>query len=250
MKLSSIIKLFILVFFLLFNFEVAFARAGGGGGGHGGSGGGGFYGGYRGYGLSRHGRPLTPEERRNATVCIILTGLILFGYPAVITYLYFTKGQRNKKKVEKRKILDDFWDHDKIINYTKEFYLEVQKEWSTGSLKNIESKLTPALFRQQQSILNRYRKRKMYNKVEDIEIEKIEVIYFEDYIDNSKDSVAILVEGKMKDYFGTKEDANLYEKEKFRDAFVFMRRGNELLLHEIVNDPDRYQIAHAKNSIE
>lgn len=248
MKLLSTFKLFILIFFLLFNFETAFARAGGGG--HGGGGGGGFHGGFGGYGLSRHGRALTPEEHRNATIGIILTALIFLGYPAVISYLYFTKGPRNKKKVEKRKILDDFWDHDKIINYSKEFYLEVQKEWSAGSLKNIERKLTPSLFRQQQSILNRYRKRKMYNKVEDIEIEKVVVIYFDDYIDNSKDSVAIMIEGKMKDYFGTNEDAKFYEKEKFRDAFVFIRRDNELLLHEIINDPDRYQIAHAKNSIE
>lgn len=248
MKLSQTIKLLILIFFLLFNFETTFARAGGGRGG--GGGGGGYGGGFSGYGLSRHGRPLTEAERKRANIAIMIVSLIFIGYPTIITYLYITKGKRNKKKIEKRKQFDSFWDHDKIISYATDFYLEVQKEWSSGSLKKIENKLTPLLFRHQQSVLNRQRKHRLYNKVEEIEIEKTIIIYFDDYIDNSKDCVAVMIEGQMKDYFGSKEDARLYEKEKFRDAFVFMRNGNELLLHEIVNEPDRYQIAHVKNSIE
>lgn len=257
MKLPSIIKSLILIFFLLLHFEEAFARAGGGGrsGGGGSRGGGGRYGGwggrsYGGYSFNRHGRPLTPEEKRNALICVILVPLVFFSYTGIISYLYFTKGKRNKKKIEKRKTLDGFWDHDKIIDYSKDIYVEVQTHWSGGSLKDIETKLTPSLFRQQQSILKRYKKRKLYNRVEDITIEKAGIIYFDDYIDNSKDLVAVLIEGEMKDFFGLREDAKLYEKEKFRDAFVFLRNGNGLLLHEIINEPDKYEIATVKNSIE
>ena len=220
------------------------ARAGVDGGSRGGGMGGGSFGGYS---VSRYGRPVSPQQ---FAMGLTLAFLIVFTYPAVISYLYFVKGKKSEKRMANRKTLDDFWDHAKIIDYAEKFYFEIQEHWSSGSLKNIEHELTASCFRQQQNSLNRYKKKNISNHVEDITIHKSMIVYFDDYTDNSMDSVAVMMEGYLKDYFGAKEDAEFIEREKFRDVFVFMRKNNGLLLHEIINDADKYQIATAKNTIE
>lgn len=87
--------------------------------------------------------------------------------------------------------------------------------------------------------------------VENVEIENARVIYFDDYLDNEKDSLAVLIEGSMKDYFRSPlMNSDSVKMEKFRDAFVFIRRDGKMILSEIINEPDRYDIATVKNTIE
>jgi hypothetical protein len=240
---------------LLLHVDLFFARAGGGrgGGGGGGFGGGHSIGGsYRGFYLGYKGeRPLTAEDKKMIVIGLLVGPGLLLVYVAFITYLYFRKGPRNKKIIGRLRKHDEFWNYEKIIGYSKGFYLEVQKHWSSNSLKDIEHKLTPSLFRQQQSILNKYKKKRLVNMVEAIVIEKAYVIYFDDYLDNDKDIVAVMIEGQMKDYFRSPVmNSETAETEKFKDAFVFLRRGEEMILSEIINEPDRYDVATIKNTLE
>jgi hypothetical protein len=230
----------------------AYPRAGsGGGGGHSFGGGGSYGGGYHGYG-GHYGyhRPLSHTE-----VMILVWGTILVFsailiYAAYITYLYRNKGKINKRKLKSRFKTDPFWDYEKISAYTKTFYVELQNAWTKGDLRDVQHKISPRLYRNYTGILNRYKRRGLYNIIEDIDIRETAVIYFDDYSDNDKDSVAMLISGEMKDYFSRSGSNKNVEKAPFKDAFVFIRKNNELILDEILNEPDFYQLTKPENYIQ
>lgn len=145
---------------------------------------------------------------------------------------------------------DPFWDHDKIIEYTNRFYIELQQAWSKGDLLSLRQKLSPQLYRSYMGILNRNRVRGVRNITEEIEITKTGVIYFDDYFENSKDAVAILIQGNMKDYYSRSGVIPTAEKKPFKDAYVFVRKNNQLILDEIINEPDFYQVTKPKTYTE
>lgn len=234
----------------------AWSRAGSGGGSGGGhSFGGGGYGGYHSYGrygyyYNGSGRPLTHTEVMILIWGTILVFAALLSYALYITYLYRNKGKINKRKLQSRFKTDSFWDYGKIDNYTRTFYVELQNAWSKGDLREIQHKISPRLYRNYTGILNRYKRRGLYNIVEDVDIKETAVIYFDDYIDNNKDSVAMLISGELKDYFSRSGANKTVEKTPFKDAFVFIRKNNELILDEILNEPDFYQITKPTNYIQ
>lgn len=244
-----------LTYFLVFYFSFSlFSRAGGGSSG--GHSSGGFHSGS--YGYSRYGHygyygpsaSLTHNQVICLIICFLMLFLVVLIYAIRITYLYKNKGKINKDKLNERFLLDSFWEHEKIMNYTKEFYIELQNCWSKGDLNSMKHKLSPKLFNQYKGMLSRYKSRGLLNIVEDIDIKNLSVIYFDDYIDNSKDSIAILIEGELKDYFVHIGYTKNVEKQNFKDAFVFIRNNNDLILTEILNNPDFYQIAKPKTFIE
>ena len=249
---SSILRIIFTYFFIVCCSLSVFSRAGGGSFSGGGSGGGGYHGGYGYYGYGYHGRSvsLTHNEVIALLIGVSILFLGLFIYAARITYLLKNNGKLNKEKLKVRFEHDAFWNHDKIINYTYQFYIELQEAWSKGDLTSIKQKMSPQLYRQYTSILNRYKSRGLSNIIEGIEIKEASVIYFDDYIDDSKDSIAILIKGELKDYFAHIGYIKNVEKQKFKDAFVFVRSNDNLILTEIINEPNFEQITKPKNHIE
>ncbi len=248
-------KKFFLYIFLFFC-SVAFSRAGsgvshGGSGSHFGGGGYHGYGNYGGYAYHyNESRPLTHKEVMVLVICMISVVLALTAYAGYITYLYYNKGKINKKKLQLRFEKDSFWDYDKIVLHATTLYIELQKTWSIGDLTSVKQKLSPRLYRNYSGILSRYKKRGLYNIVEDIEIKETSIIYFDDYDDNSKDTVALLIAGELKDYFSNSGPGKTSSKKPFKDAYVFTRKNNQLILDEILNEPDHYQITKPINYIE
>jgi len=237
----------------------AFSRAGSGGGSHGSSGGhfsGGGYHGYHSYGGGQYGyhyhesRPLTHKEVVTLLICCGCLALSLLAYAGYITYLYYNRGKINKKKIALRFEKDSFWDHDQLLAETAASYIKIQQAWSKGDLTSVKEKLSYRLYRSYTGILNRYNKRGIFNIVEDIDIKESSVIYFDDYDNNSKDTIAILIAGEMKDYFSRSGRDTTILKQPFKDACVFIRKNNQLILDEIINEPDFYQVTKPKNYIQ
>jgi hypothetical protein len=249
-------KLFLYTFLLIGLF--AFSRAGSGGGSHGGSGGHFSGGGYHSYGNHHNGhgsyyhepRPLTHNEI--ITLLIVGSGLFLaiLLYAGYITYLHFFKGKINKNKIRSRFEKDAFWDHDQLLAEAAASYIEFQQAWSKADLTTVRDKLSLRFYRHYTGILNRYKKNGVLNIVEEVVIKDSSVIYFDDYDDNSKDVIAILMSGEMKDYFSRSGRDETILKKEFKDACVFHRKNNRLILDEIINEPDFYRVIKPKNYIE
>lgn len=242
-------RLFLHIFLLTGLF--AFSRAGGGGGSHGGSGGH-FSGGGHSYGYSHYGNSgeISPTERRIINTGFITAFVVLLSYTLYITFLYYFKPSINKRKLKASFKADSFWNHDEIMAYTRQFYLELQREWTKGDLLDLKERMSPRLYRHYMGMLNRNRRRRIRNIIENIEISKTSVIYFDDYADNSKDSIAILIQGQMKDYYSRSGVIPSADVKPFKDAYVFVRQNNQLILDEIINEPTFYQITKPKSYIE
>jgi hypothetical protein len=227
----------------------AFSRAGGGGGSHGGSGGH-FSGGSHSHYHSHSSGDNHDTEDQDPESMLILICYVIGIYAACVTFLYYIKPWLNKRKMKASFVEDSFWDHDKIIDYSNQFYQDLQKAWSSGSLLTLRDKISPPLYRNYMGILNKNKVRGVLNIVENVEISKTGVIYFDDYFDNSKDTIAILIQGQMKDYYSRSGVIPTADKKPFKDAYVFIRKNNQLILDEIINEPDFYQITKPKNYIE
>ena len=238
------------LYLFLFLCAVAFSRAGSGGS-HGGAGGhfggGGHYYGHSSYG---HSGDISPTESRIIAIVFLTAFVVILGYASYLTYLYYFKPAINKKKLKASFDTDPFWDHDGIMTYTNKFYIELQQAWSNGDLLKLRGKLSVRLYRNYMGILNKNRTRGIKNIVEEVEINSTSVIYFDDYLDNSKDAIAILIQGNMKDYYSRSCVKTMEDKKPFKDAYVFIRKNNELILDEIINEPTFYQLAKPSNYIE
>lgn len=239
-------KLF-LYFFLLAGF-VAFSRAGSGGGSHGSSGGHHSSGGSYHYHHSSYNGSGSSDPFDIPFYRIIVGALVI--YSLTVSYLYYFKPMINKRKMKASFERDAFWDHGNIIGYTKRFYIELQQAWSDGDLLPIRQKLSPRLYRSLMGMLQKQKAGGIRNTVEDVEIDSAGVIYFDDFHDNSKDKVAILVRGNMKDYFSGPGITPSAAKKPFKDACVFIRQNNQLILDEIINEPTLYHVATRDNHIE
>lgn len=232
--------------FLLISF-FAFSRAGSGGGSHGGSGGH-SGGGSHYYGGSHHHHG-SGDDTSGEITFFILFGVVGL-YAAYMTFLYYFKPRMNKRKMKASFAEDPFWDHDKIMDYANRFYLELQQAWTKGSLLSLKDKISPPLYRNYMGILNKNKINGIRNTTEEIEITKTGIIYFDDYFDNSKDVIALLIQGQMKDYYSRSGVIPTAEKKPFKDAYVFIRRNNQLILDEIINEPDFYQVTKPKTYTE
>lgn len=182
------------------------------------------------------------------SLCSVL--LVLLAYGGYVTYRYYYNGRINQKKIQSRRKTDDFWDYDQLIKQACLSYVELQLAWSKNDLTRIKEELSPRLYRSYTGILSRYRKRGITNFIEDIKITDCRVIYFDDYKDDSRDEIAFLISGEMRDYFSSSGRDTTVPVKPFKDACVFIRRDNRLILDEIVNEPDFYQITKPKNYIE
>lgn len=239
-------KLF-LYLFLLAGF-VAFSRAGSGGGSHSSSSGG-YHSSSRSYHYhNTHYGSGSPDTFHFPFYLVIVGALVI--YALTVSYLYYVKPIINKRKMKASFERDAFWDHDQLTDHARRFYPELQQAWSGGDLLPIREMLSPRLYRSLMGMLHKHKAGGVRNVVEDVEIDSIGVIYFDDFYDNSKDKVAILIQGSMRDYFSGPGVTPSADKKPFKDACVFIRQNNQLILDEIINEPTLYHVATRDNQIE
>lgn len=193
---------------------------------------------------------MTPGEKRALLYIIIGVFTLVSGYAAYITYLYRNKGRINKEKMTRSHERDAIWDHDQIIASAEDTFMKLQAAWTLRDLRPVKQLLSSSFYRNNAYILDRYKARKIVNVVEDITIDKVSIIYFDDYLDDRRDSVAVLVEGRLKDYIIPETAPRVGRIESFKDALVFLRTGNNWVLDEIINNPDFYQVTKPKTFIE
>lgn len=252
MKLKS----FLILSLLTANF-CGFSRPGGGGGGsHGGGGGFGGHGysggGFSGRGYYGHGGTMKLSDGEIffllSIICLIILSCII--YILWLQYRLRKNLSQNDAILKTRNTNDPIWNHDFMIKYSTEFYLELQAAWTNLDLKPIKHKMTISLYNSYAAVLSRFKRKKLVNKVTNVVITKSNIIYFDDYTDNNKDAFAILIEGTMKDYICKQGYKKNIPNEPFSDALVFNRIDNNWVLYEVINEPTNYQLAIPKSFIE
>jgi len=231
---------FLLFFALMALVITVQARAGGGFSG--GRGGGSFGGGY-GYGHYYYGSgsssvsPFATRVIMVVTLCF--TALFFFAF----SLLLVRSRQKARKKLEHAQTFDQFWNEEKMKNHVREIFPKIQSAWMSRELITVSDIVTPKFIGTYQPLLNHYKRKKMLNIIDQVSIEKINIVDVHDDQDNTKDRFAAYIKGSMVDYLahesqgitGTIAHAGI---EGFEDLYIFKRKENTWLLDHIVNEPE------------
>lgn len=221
----------ILSFCFLISQLTLLARAGGGGT-SGGGGGGGLH--------SFHSHGGNGDSSSFFVLFLVIIAILLF----VVGGQYMAS-QKNKKNLQLLKLASEYdvtWNLEYIKKHTFDVFVELQKVWEEKKLKKVKSLITSKCFDDLSKKLNDLNERQLINIMENIEINRIDIISVKDFKENSKDSYIAFIEGRMIDYsideITKRELINPNKDVKdFKDSYEFIRVGNKWMLDAIVNNP-------------
>jgi len=210
-KYSSVLLLCVLAISIVYLMpENAFARAGGGGGG--GKGGG--------------------------IITIILLPFFIV-YSAILTRLVRKKNQESKKLLAKIEALDNSWDLNRIKARIEIAFFKIQEAWMARDQDIAKDYMSERLYNKHKAQTDQMIKENRKNNLERINLTEAKVVEVVDYVDDSKDSLWVYIEGSMIDYIVNSETGEHISGEKdeaedFSELWKFMKNNsNEWVLDEI-----------------
>lgn len=224
---------------------ILFARAGGGISSSGGRSSSGYSGGYYGYGYGYHHHHGHYDEKElwlgvgiAVTLALVLVLITIFGFALLVR----KNNKKTKAKINNSKKFDTFWDEQKMQEHVKEVFPKIQSAWMSRELRDVSEFVTPKFIGTFQPMLNNYKKRQLVNVIDNVRIDRIDIVDIYDDADNNKDGFTAYIKGEMRDYlvresggFTTIMDND--GTDEFEDLYVFRRKDNRWLLDHIVNDP-------------
>lgn len=192
----------------------------------------------------------TPGEKKVLVYLCIAFIVSVSAYAIYITYLYRNKGRINQRKMKARAEKDAAWDHDQIIAHSKKIYMELQKAMTAMDLLPVKSRVSDTFYRWHLSVIYRYKRAGMRHVIKNVSISEASIVYFEDYKNDFKDTVAVLISGTSSDYYITSDLRRHRQSAAFKEILIFTRNEKGWILDEIVNNPDFYQVTKPNNFIE
>jgi hypothetical protein len=239
MKTKQLLKISITILLIFLNFEIL---ARGGGGGHSS----GHHSGWR-----RHWYSSSGEGKSFSTLAVvILTGIILAVSSSTGYFVYklynFTLSKKSlaaKAIITNSEEEDPIWEHEQLIKTVENAFIKIQKAWMDRSMKNVQHLVSIPLHDRYQHLLESMQHNKLKNMMDQIKLDKVEIIKVRDLQENSKDTFSASISGSMIDYRLDERNGSVIEgsdqkSRNFIDIYHFVRKDEHWLLDRIENDPN------------
>ncbi len=242
MKIRALL-LVVIIALNLFLPKFVDARGGGGGGGRGGGGRGFSSGGYYGRSGGLKVKWEKGDNERLVVILLIFAALVAFlykGYKLIIIY----KKVRVNRILRKSALEDVFWDKKDLSLRIEKTFLRIQNAWMNQDLNLVEDMITKRFYLKNQKILERQKRARVFNLIDKVKVEKVEIIGIEDYNDNNLDRFTAYISGQMVDLILRSHQKNFQSSKftNFEDLYHFVRNENVWLLDRIVNYLDMITI--------
>ena len=187
--------------------------------------------------LARAG--VVPEVAAAAGVLgvLVVAGQWILAILLLPVGIYFTIRLQRKLKAKKREAVavltriedtDPVWSEEHLLERVRELYEMIQDAWSQGDIEAVRPLFTEAGFKRFERQMERLKRRNLRNIIDDIVLKEVSVVEVKDYKDDSRDSIWVLFEGSMLDYYENDADGKVVDGDKkgsksFSDLWRFKR---------------------------
>ncbi len=209
-------------------------RAGGGGGGGGGG------------GHSHSSGSSRPPTLFESIVEMIVFPFFFFS-STIFFYIQLTKRATKSKKLMKQMMKsDNAWKYQDISTTVSDAYFAIQRAWADMNLPSAARYLSEELYDSFKIKLNWMAYRNEKNVLDKIRLVQALPVAVNDDPDNSRDYIWFYIKGRMVDYTINTETQMKISGSTHSTTFVeywqFIRRGNDWVLHKILQKDEENQI--------
>jgi hypothetical protein len=208
-----------------------YARAGGGGGGGGGSGGG-----------------------RGGLIKLVILVFYLI-YAGLVWLVVQRREQQARGLMDKLAAMESSWGREAVRRRIHNIYFKVQEAWARRDQKPARDFMSDRLFELHQSLCDEMRTKGEKNILQEVALNKIQIVEVADFLDDTQDRMWVIVHGSMIDYIVDERSDEVLrgdknKKEDFKELWKFVRGPKGWVLDEIDQSVDLDELLGFKSSAE
>lgn len=210
-------------------------------------GGGGIHTGKTIFGITYGGSKYSPWS----SVDYLLFYSVVVAFIAFIFLVFFgNRIVKRNRKIRINNLLsssekeDELWNREELMKFIDSAFRDMQNAWTNRDMDLVKGLVTSDFLNQSQELLNGQISSGFYDFIDEIDVQKIEIIGIADHKEDAKDKFVAYIIGKKVDvvlYDDEVKNAN-YPKRKFQDLYHFVRQGRSWKLNNITNDIDTASI--------
>ncbi|MEM3031040.1 MAG: TIM44-like domain-containing protein [Candidatus Micrarchaeia archaeon] len=147
------------------------------------------------------------------------------------------KAAKTAKLLAYLKSIDPRWDPDELKRIARTTFFKLQECWQSREYAPMQPLLMPNLYAQHVSQLESLKRNHEINKLDDLQLRKLEIVHLRHYAKKDQQEFTVLVEASARDYYVDDRDGRFLRGDSkpvvFQEFWVFQRQGNNWLLREI-----------------